>query len=106
MARIVSPGMNSGFVRRGFASERAALSEIRKCLQTTLRQRKRPDGVRRRANRADLPEPAATAALHPAARAAGAGPAVRAGRRQAQRELLLPAAAAGLEALHLPGAQG
>jgi hypothetical protein len=44
MARIVSPALNSGFVRRGFASEGRPLSESRKCLQTTLRQRKRPVG--------------------------------------------------------------
>ena len=45
MARIVSSARASGFVRRGFASDRGALSETRKCLQTTLRQRERPLGV-------------------------------------------------------------
>lgn len=49
MARIVSPATNPGFFRRGFASGNGALSETRKCLQTTLRQRERPHGVRRRA---------------------------------------------------------
>lgn len=44
MARIVSLATNPGFVRRGFASSPEALSETRKCLQTTLRQRKRPHG--------------------------------------------------------------
>jgi hypothetical protein len=47
MARIVSSPCESGFFRRGFASDRRALSETRKCLQTTLRQRKRPHGVQR-----------------------------------------------------------
>jgi hypothetical protein len=47
MGRIVSSARSSGFVRRGFASDRGALSETRKCLQTTLRQRKRPHGVQR-----------------------------------------------------------
>ena len=49
MARIVSSARGSGFVRRGFASDPGALSETRKCLQTTLRQRKRPPGVPRAA---------------------------------------------------------
>lgn len=49
MAGIVSSARGSGFVLGGFASEAGALSETRKCLQTTLRHRRRPLGVRRRA---------------------------------------------------------